>query len=168
MHLSLGAVWVIQYQMEVIQIRGWHEFFINCIFYLMAAQMFNSATDRLFTLPWWLTVPLAQPVFGYLSSNGVWQCKNWLPNLTLAGNQDTILFVALSCDVVVAYVVDVVLVLILVHVVAVDPKNLQLKFCQNWISNSSDIEDVEFPVVVVVGECGGVKSFLCQIELLLC
>ena len=45
--------------------------------------------------------------------------------------------------------VDVVLVLL--HVVAVDPRNLPLKFCQNWISNSSDIEDVEFPVVVVVG-----------------
>ena len=117
--------------------------------------MFNSATDRLLTIPWWLTVPLVQPVIGCLFSNGGWQClwpsRNWLPNLTLAGNQDTILFVALSCDVVVAYVVDVVLVLILVHVVAVDPKNLQLKFCQNWISNSSDIEDVEFPVVVVVG-----------------
>ena len=55
--------------------------------------MFNSATDRLFTLPQWLTVPLAQPVIGCLFSNGgcqcLWPSQNWLPNLTLAGNQDT-------------------------------------------------------------------------------
>ena len=67
--------------MEVIQICGWPEFFIICIFFLMAAQIFNSATDWLFTtVPWWLTVPLAS--------------QNWL-SLTLAGNQDTILFLAL-------------------------------------------------------------------------
>ena len=72
---------------------GWHEFFIICIFFLMAAQMFNSSTDWLFNIPWWLTVPLAQPAIGCLFSNGGWQClwpsQNWLPNLTLAGNQDT-------------------------------------------------------------------------------
>ena len=64
--------------------------------------MFNSATDRLFTLPQWLTVPLAQPVIGCLFSNGgcqYCQClrpsQNWLPNLKLAGNQDTIPFLSL-------------------------------------------------------------------------
>ena len=35
------------------------------------------------------------------------------------------------------------------------PRNLRLKFCQNWFSNSRDIADIEF-VVVVVG--GGVQS----------
>ena len=92
-YFSLVAVWVIHSQMEVIQIHGWHEFFIICIFFLMAAQMFNSSTDWLFNIPWWLTVPLAQPAIGCLFSNGGWQClwlsQNWLPNLTLAGNQDT-------------------------------------------------------------------------------
>ena len=34
------------------------------------------------------------------------------------------------------------------------PRNLRLKFCQNWFSNSHDIADIEF--VVVVG--GGVQS----------
>ena len=59
----------------------------------MAAEMFNSATNLLFTIPWLLTVPLAQPVIGYLFSLGGLQylqaSQNWLPNLTLAGNQDT-------------------------------------------------------------------------------
>ena len=47
-------------------------------------------------------MPLAQPVIGCLFSNGGCQClrpsQNWLPNLTLAGNQDTILFLALRLD----------------------------------------------------------------------
>ena len=60
-YFSLVAVWVIHSQMEVIQIHGWHEFFIICIFFLMAAQMFNSSPDWVFNIPWWLTVPLAQP-----------------------------------------------------------------------------------------------------------
>ena len=30
------------------------------------------------------------------------------------------------------------------------PRNLRLKFCQNWFSNSHDIADIEFVVVVVV------------------
>ena len=59
----------------------------------MAAQIFNSVTDWLFTVPWWLTVLLAKPVIGCLFSNGgrqcLWSNQNWLPNLTLAGNQDT-------------------------------------------------------------------------------
>ena len=92
-YFSLVAVWVIHSQMEVIQIHGWHEFFIICIFFLMAAQMFDSSNDWLFNIPWWLTVPLAQSEIGCLFSNGGWQClwpsQNWLPNLTLAGNQDT-------------------------------------------------------------------------------
>ena len=33
------------------------------------------------------------------------------------------------------------------------PRNLRLKFCQNWFSNSRDIADIEFVVVV-----GGVQS----------
>ena len=49
--------------------------------------------------------------------------------------------------------------------VAVDPRNLPLKFSQNWISNSWDFDDFLFPVVV---EGGGVKSFSCQTQLLLC
>ena len=32
------------------------------------------------------------------------------------------------------------------------PRNLRLKFCQNWFSNSRDIADIEFVVV------GGVQS----------
>ena len=32
------------------------------------------------------------------------------------------------------------------------PRNLRLKFCQNWFSNSRDIADIEF---VVVGGGGG-------------
>ena len=35
------------------------------------------------------------------------------------------------------------------------PRNLRLKFCQNWFSNSRDIADIEF---VVVGGGGGVQS----------
>ena len=79
--------------MEVIQICGWHEFLITCIFSLMATQMFNLATDWLFSIPWWLTVPLTHSVIGCLFSIGGWQClrpsQNFLPNFTLAGNQDT-------------------------------------------------------------------------------
>ena len=37
------------------------------------------------------------------------------------------------------------------------PRNLPLKFGQNRASNSWDIVNIEFPVVVVVG--GGEKSF---------
>ena len=33
-----------------------------------------------------------------------------------------------------------------------------MKFCQNWVSNSRDIADIEFVVVVVVGGGGGVPS----------
>ena len=44
-------------QIEVIEICGWHEFFLICIFFMMASQMFNSATNWLFTIPWLLTVP---------------------------------------------------------------------------------------------------------------
>ena len=39
------------------------------------------------------------------------------------------------------------LCLFLFNVLAVDPRNLPLKFGQKHISNSSDIDDVEFPVV---------------------
>ena len=60
----------------------------------MAALIFNSATDWMFTtVPRWLTVPLAQPIIGCLFSiggwQGLWPSQNWLPTLTLAGNQDT-------------------------------------------------------------------------------
>ena len=72
------------------QICGWHTFFIICVFFLIAAQMFSLATDWLFAIPWWLTVPLTQPVIGCLFSNGDWQSlqpsQNWLFNLTLAAN----------------------------------------------------------------------------------
>ena len=37
------------------------------------------------------------------------------------------------------------------------PRNLRLKFCQNQVSNSRDIADIEF-VVVVGGGGGGVYS----------
>ena len=60
--------------------------------------------------------------------------------------------------IVVSDVVDVDLIL----VVAVHPRNLPLKFGQNRICNSWDIDDFEFPP----GD--GVKSFLCQPQLLLC
>ena len=40
------------------------------------------------------------------------------------------------------------------------PRKLPLKFGQNRVSNSWDIADIEFPVVVVVVVGGGVKSFL--------
>ena len=43
------------------------------------------------------------------------------------------------------------------------PRNLRLKFCQNWFSNSRDIVDIEFVVVVVGGGGGGcAKSFSCK------
>ena len=38
------------------------------------------------------------------------------------------------------------------------PRNLSLKFGQNQATNSWDIADVEFQVVVVVGGGGGVPS----------
>ena len=41
------------------------------------------------------------------------------------------------------------------------PRNLRLKFGQNRVSNSWDIADVEFSVVVVGG---GEKSFLCKTQ----
>ena len=92
-YFILMDVWGMYFQMEVIDIWCLHWLFIICIFFLMAVQMFNSDTDWLFTISWWLTVQLAQPVFGCLFSNGGCQClrpsQNWLPNLTLAGNQDT-------------------------------------------------------------------------------
>ena len=46
------------------------------------------------------------------------------------------------------------------------PRNLRLKFCQNWFSNSRDIADIEF--VVVVGGGGGwcAKSFSCKTQTL--
>ena len=43
------------------------------------------------------------------------------------------------------------LVLVLVHVLAIDPRNLPLHFGQNRISNSRDNNDVDLTVVVVVG-----------------
>ena len=43
----------------------------------------------------------------------------------------------------------------------IDPRNLPLKFGQNRVSNSWDIDDIEFPVVVG----GGVKSVSCQTQL---
>ena len=43
------------------------------------------------------------------------------------------------------------------------PRNLHLKFGQIRASNSWDIADIEFSVVVVVGG-GGVKSFSCKIQ----
>ena len=49
---------------------------------------------------------------------------------------------------------------------------LLLKFCQNLMSNSRDIADIEFPVVGggwwVVGGGGGLQSFSCQTQLRLC
>ena len=99
-YFSLVAVWVIHSQMQVIRICGWHAFFIICIFFSSAAQMFNSATDWLFTKRWWLTLPLAQPAIACLFSNGRWQClrpsQDWLPNLTLAANQETRISLSIS------------------------------------------------------------------------
>ena len=78
--------------------------------------------------------------------------------------------VSIRWDVTVVVVIVIVVVVIVVVVVfmdIIDPRNLPLKFCQNRVSNSWDIDDVEFPVVVVGGG-GGVKSFSCQTQLLLC
>ena len=46
----------------------------------------------------------------------------------------------------------------------IDPRNLPLKFGLNWVINSWDIDDIEFPVVGGGGG-GGVKSFSCQTQL---
>ena len=68
--------------------------------------------------------------------------------------------------VVVVIVVDVVVVVVfVVHVVAVIPRNKALKFGQDRISSSWDIDDVAFSVVRGGGG-GGVKSFSCQTQLL--
>ena len=70
----------------------------------------------------------------------------------------------LVVDLVIVTVVDIVVVdvfvVVVVHVVAVDP----LKCVQIWISNSYDIDDIEF---LVVGG-GSIKSFSYQAQLLLC
>ena len=42
--------------------------------------------------------------------------------------------------------------------------NLPLKFGQNRASDSCDIADIEFRVVVVGGGGGGVKSFSCKTQ----
>ena len=47
--------------------------------------------------------------------------------------------------------VVIVIVVVVVQVIAVDPGSLTLKFGQNRISNSWDIDDLELLVVVVVG-----------------
>ena len=39
------------------------------------------------------------------------------------------------------------------------PRNLRLKFGQNWFSNSHDIADIEFVVVVVVVVVGVQSHF---------
>ena len=46
------------------------------------------------------------------------------------------------------------------------PRNLHLQFHQNRVSNSWDIADIEFAVVVVVVVGGGLKSFSCHTQLL--
>ena len=53
--------------------------------------------------------------------------------------------------------------------IVVDPTNLPLKFGQNRVRNSWNIDDIEFVVVVVVGGGsggGGLKSFSCHTQLL--
>ena len=67
-----------------------------------------------------------------------------------------------------AFVVVIVIVKVVggvIVVVVYVPRNLSLKFGLNGGKSSWDIDDVEFPVV---GGCGGVKSFSCQTQLLLC
>ena len=48
-----------------------------------------------------------------------------------------------------------------------EPGKLRLKYGQNRMSNTWDIDNIEF-LVVVVAHIGGVKSFSCKIQLLLC
>ena len=55
----------------------------------------------------------------------------------------------------------VVIVHNVVAIVVVDLTNLSLKFGENRVRKSCDIEDIEF-VVVGGGGGGGVKSFSCQ------
>ena len=55
--------------------------------------------------------------------------------------------------------------IIVVVFVFVDSRNLPLKFGQNRDSNSFDIAEIEFPVVVIVVVGGCVKSFSCQTQL---
>ena len=43
-----------------------------------------------------------------------------------------------------------VIIVVVVHVVVVNSRNLPLKFGQDLVSNSRDINGVEFPVVVVL------------------
>ena len=73
--------------MKVVQICGWHKFFIICIFFLMAAQMFNSATDWLFSTPKYAIGLTRNWLF--ILKWCLQPSRNWLPDLTLAGNQDT-------------------------------------------------------------------------------
>ena len=56
----------------------------------------------------------------------------------------------------------VVIVVDVVVVIGVDPRDQPLKFGLNRVKNSGDIADIEFAVV------GGVKSISCQTQLLLC
>ena len=70
------------------------------------------------------------------------------------------LYVDVIVVIVVVFAVVFVVVVYVVVIVVVNPRNLPLKFGQSWVSNSWDIPDIEF----VVGD--GVKSFLCQIQLL--
>ena len=59
--------------------------------------------------------------------------------------------------------VVIIAVVVVVHVVVVVyPRNLHLKFGQNWVSNNWEIADIEFRV----GGGGGVNSFSCQTQLL--
>ena len=56
-------------------------------------------------------------------------------------------WVSSSCDILVVIVVVVIVVVdvdVLAHVVYVDPRNQSIKFCKKRISNSWDIDDVEF------------------------
>ena len=48
-------------------------------------------------------------------------------------------------------VVVVVIIAVVVFMDVIDQRNLPLKFSQNQVSNSWDIDDVEFPVMGGVG-----------------
>ena len=78
----------------------------------------------------------------------------------------SVVVVVVFCFIFVVLFIIIGVVIVDVHIVVVALRNLNLKCGQNPGSNSWDIADVEFlMVVVVVG--GGVKSFLCQTQLLI-
>ena len=54
---------------------------------------------------------------------------------------------------VIGVVVVVVVHVVVVVVPVVDPRNIPIKFGQNQVSNSRDLTDIEFAVVVVVVVC---------------